>query len=535
MAELGQVATAIVPYRSAHANHHDIGVGAGAVRDREPTLAKGLVKAFLKPRFVDGYDPGLESLEPVWADLNKFYVVAERREPHARNQAHVTRAYDDHSPRLRHPSRVAAAPHRAAAPLSGQAGNNLSVTRDAQRPRSRQPRRPRVVMLVENLAVPFDRRTWQEATALHGDGWDVTVIGPRGSGDSRRLRDRIDGIEVLRYPQWPAKGLRGYLAEYVPSLLFTAAWFLFARVRGPIDVVHACNPPDLFWPFGLIARMWRGRFVFDEHDANPELAETKWGSRRWIGPWLIGATSWLERRSYGVSALVLAPNDSYRQLALGRGGLKPERVVVVRNAPDVGTYRALSGTIQPEPKRVGYVGVMGSQDGLDVLIEAWRLVLLEPDMPDARLELVGDGEARPALEALVVREGLEKSVTFHGYQKPAEFVPLLAACTVCVCPDPPTPFNDVSTMVKVVDYLAIGRGIVAFDLHETRLVAGDAALLVEPSSRALADGLLSVLRDDLLSRRMNGATGIRLDALAIDWRYSAEVLTHAYRSLLRPD
>ena len=398
-------------------------------------------------------------------------------------------------------------------------------------------RRPHVVVLVENLPVPLDRRTWQESVALAEDGWDVTIIGPRGEGEMRAWRERRDGIEIRRYPQRAAAGLSGYLVEYLPSMLWTLGWFVAARRRGRIDVVHACNPPDLMWIFGRLAQAGGGRFVFDQHDVGPELAATKWGTGRGPKPRLLGwLTRWLERRSYRAADLVITPNDSYREIAIGRGGVDPETVIVVRNAPDVGAYRTMAAGVPRDAHRVGYVGVMGSQDGLDRLLEAWRLIVDEPDMADAHLELVGDGEARRGLEAQAAALGVADRVTFHGYQRQAVFVPILASCVVGVTPDPPTPFNDVSTMVKVVDYLAIGIGIVGYRLRETELVAGDAVrFAAADSARALADALLAVLRDPALAARLASAGAARVDAVGLDWHRSAAGLTAAYRRLIGRD
>jgi glycosyltransferase involved in cell wall biosynthesis len=394
-------------------------------------------------------------------------------------------------------------------------------------------RKPSVVILVENLPVPLDRRAWQEALALHEAGWDVTVISPRGSGEMRRLRDRIDGIEVLRYPQRAARGLAGYLVEYLPSMVFTAAWLIHRRSRGRIDVIHGCNPPDLFWLFGRLTRAEGGAYVFDQHDVGPELATTKWGGRGPRAHALGAVTRWLERRSYRTAELVLAPNDSYRQIAVTRGGVSPDDVLVIRNAPDVARYRELAAGATVDPHRVGYVGVMGSQDGLDLLLEAWAIVVREPDMTDAALELFGDGEARPALERQAARLDLGDRVRFHGYRKAAEFVPALAGCAVGVSPDPPTPFNDVSTMVKVVDYLAMGRGVVAFDLRETRTVAGDAAVIASPpTAEGLAEAIVGVLRDPELGRRLGEAGSARVASIGLDWSRSASALVEGYARIL---
>lgn len=394
-------------------------------------------------------------------------------------------------------------------------------------------RRPRVVVLVENLPVPLDRRTWQEARTLAAHGWDVTVIGPRGAGDMARWRDRIDGVEVVRYPQRAASGLAGYLAEYLPSMAFTAAWLVWTRLRrGPIAVIHGCNPPDLFWMFGSLARAGHGAYVFDQHDANPELSRTKFGERSFKGRLLHRFTLAMERASYRAAALVIAPNDSYAAIATGRGRVPPERVVVVRNAPDAAAYRTLAAGISPDPRRIGYLGVMGSQDGIERLVAAWRQVVDQPDLADARLDLIGDGEARPALERQAAELGLGERVRFHGYLPPAAFVPILAACQATVSPDPPTPFNDVSTMVKVVDSLAIGRPVIACDLAESRRLIGDGGVIVPaPSSDALAAAIIDLLRRPDEAARLAGVAATRLAVVGVDWSRSAEVLIEAYERL----
>jgi glycosyltransferase involved in cell wall biosynthesis len=393
--------------------------------------------------------------------------------------------------------------------------------------------RPRVVILVENLPVPFDRRVWQEATALHAAGWRVAVIGPRGSGEMRRLVDRIDGISVFRYPQRAATGLSAYLVEYLPSILFTVAWYLLLRLRGRIHVVHGCNPPDLFWLIGRLNVLMGGAYIFDQHDAVPELAATKWGAAGLKGGVLRGVTEWLERRSYGAASLVIAPNDSYAQVAVTRGGRDPRSIIVVRNAPDVRAYRGLATGIEAESHRVGYVGVMGSHDGLEALLDAWRLVRNEPDMGDAVLDLVGDGIARAQLVRRTRTLGLEGSVIFHGYRLPAEWIPVLARATVCVSPDPPTAFNHISTMTKVVDYLAMGKGIVTFDLDESRRLAGSGAVVARPATAvALAGTLLELMRNPRDAARLAAASAVRVDELGLDWFRSADVLVRGYAVVL---
>ena len=398
---------------------------------------------------------------------------------------------------------------------------------------SRKPSIGRVVILVENLPVPLDRRVWLEATTLRDAGWQVVIIGPRGDRGMRRLRETLDGIEVLRYPQHEAAGLSGYLVEYLPSMVFTAAWLLWARLTGPVDVVHGCNPPDLFWVFGLVGRLWGARYVYDEHDPNPELSATKFGRHGLKGRFLNRLTLMLEAASFRTASLVLTVNDTCRDLILGRSGLDERDVLVLMNAPDVGHVRRLAAGTEPEGRRIGYVGVMGTHDGLEVLADAWALVKGESDMGDAVLDLVGDGPARGRAEVRVRKLGVTSSVRFHGFQPPSVYVPILARCVAGVSPDLPTLFNNLASMVKLMDYMAIGRVCVTFRLTESSRMAGPALVIAEPAnSRGLADALLGILRNAEEAGRLGDAASKRLDELDLRWDPYGEALVDAYRSLV---
>jgi glycosyltransferase involved in cell wall biosynthesis len=395
--------------------------------------------------------------------------------------------------------------------------------------------RPHVVILDENLPVPLDRRVWEEGRALNEAGYRVTIISPRGAGEMSRLIERRDGIQILRYPQRAASGLAGYLVEYAPSMIFSLAWLLALRLRGRIDVVHGSNPPDFFYLLGRVAGLWGAAYVFDQHDANPELAVTKWGRRR-SGRLLVGLTRALERASYTSAAAVIVPNDSYARLAAERGGVPRDRIFVVRNAPPGDRFRSLTAGIVPPNDgslRIGYLGVMGSQDGVEILLDAVaHLAAIRPALRVV-VDLIGDGEARGALERRAADLGVSGLVRFHGYQPPEVFVPILAATHLCVSPDPPTPFNDVSTMTKVVEYLAIGRPVVAFDLSETAWIIGAAGRIVsEPTAEALADELASLAADGTRLDVMGIAAARRIDDLDLRWERSAERLLAAYGSLL---
>jgi glycosyltransferase involved in cell wall biosynthesis len=389
------------------------------------------------------------------------------------------------------------------------------------------------VILVENLPVPLDRRTWQEARTLADAGWDVAVIGPQGEGPMRALCDHIEGIEILRYPQRPASGLAGYVAEYLPSMFFTLVLLMRTARRGPIDVIHGCNPPDLFWLFSVLPGLRQASYVFDQHDANPELSLTKFGSSGLKGRLLHRLTLWLEQHSYRTAKAVIVPNDTYAALAKERGGLAEDAVHVIRNAPDIARYREYAGSISPTGLRVGYVGVMGSQDGIDVLIEAWKLVTDTPGLEGALLELIGDGEARPGLQRLAERLRIASHVNFHGYLQPEQFVPILATCLLTVSPDPPTPFNRVSTMVKVIDSLAIGRPVVSFDLAESRRLIGPAGRIVDPPTpEALAHAIVGLLWDPPETARLGELARAEVDARDMTWSASAAKLVAVYDALV---
>ena len=315
-------------------------------------------------------------------------------------------------------------------------------------------------------------------------------------------------------------------------MLFTALWLAWTRRRGPIAVIHGCNPPDLFWIFGALLRAGGGSFVFDQHDANPELSRTKFGGRSLKGRLLHRFTLAMERSSYRAAALVLAPNDSYAGLAprAWPRPARPRRRGAQR--PRCRAYRAFAGGIEPDGLRVGYVGVMGSQDAIEILVDAWRIVVDQPDLAGATLELVGDGEARPDLERQVDALGLRDRVRFHGYLGPATFVPILAACRFTVSPDPPTPFNDVSTMVKVLDSLVIGRPVVSFDLAETRLLVGSGGVIVaDVSAEALARTMIGLLRAPEVVAGLAAKAATRPETLRVGWSHSAADLVEAYGRL----
>jgi len=400
-----------------------------------------------------------------------------------------------------------------------------------QRDSSASPAR-RVLFLVENLPSPFDRRVWQEAGALRDAGYGVSIICPTGPG-CESPHEVIDGIEIHRYRlPLEAAGAAGYAIEY--SVALSKAFLLSWRVlltRG-FDVIHACNPPDLFFLIGCFFRLFGKKFVFDHHDLNPELYEAKFGRRDLFYRLMLK----LEYLTFRSANLSIATNESYRRVATGRGRMDPERVFVVRSGPSLERMKILP----PDPRLkcgrrylVGYVGVMGKQEGIDYLLRAVQLVVRHFGRSDVHFGLVGGGTSLEPMKALAAELGVTDYVTFTGRVPDGEMLAMLNTADVCVNPDVANDMNDMSTMNKVMEYMALGKPIVQFDLTEGRYSAQRASLYARPNDAYnLAEKLLELL-DDPARRHLMGEYGRRRVESELEWRYEAPKLLAAYASLWR--
>ena len=389
-----------------------------------------------------------------------------------------------------------------------------------------------ILILVENLSVPFDRRVWHECTTLIAAGYEVSVICPRGKRHDLEPYAELGGVRIYRYPPpRSARSLAGYLREYPYMLAWTQrlAWRIW-RERG-FDAIHACNPPDLFFLIGRFFRRYGVSFVYDQHDANPEILIAKRGGeqRRGVPERVV---HWAERCTYSLADVVIAPNDSYRALALTRGGKSAEDVFVVRSAPDREEFQPATGDgFDRRGHRflVGYLGVMGKQDGVDLLVRAVGMLVAENH--DILLYLAGDGESYGEIEALARELGLRDNVVMAGYQTREEFIPALRNADVCVAPDPPSPFNDISTMNKIVEYMAMGRPCVAFGLPENRVTGADVVTYAdEPTFQSLARAVARLLDDEGERVRMGDQARERF-AQVLAWEHSAPELRRAYERL----
>lgn len=388
----------------------------------------------------------------------------------------------------------------------------------------------KALILVENLSVPFDRRVWQESLALREAGWDVHVICPQGTKRDIEAYAEIDGVKIHRYPLKAATGgPRGYLQEYGSALWHT--WRLAKKI-GPVDVVHACNPPDLFYLIAKRLKRKGARFVFDQHDLVPELYLSRFDRGE---DFLYRAVCRVERSTYRAADVVIATNESYRDVAIARGGKRREQVFVVRSAPTVERFRQVppdESIKKGKPHLLCYLGVMGPQDGVDYALRALAKLRDEQGRTDWHAAFVGAGDTFEAMRALATELGLADSVTFTGRIPDDDLLRYLSTSDVCLSPDPLNPLNDVSTMNKIMEYMAMARPIVSFDLKEARVSAGDAALYAPANDESAFATLIAKLLDDPDERATLGALGRERVAGPLSWEHSKAALLAAYQAAM---
>ncbi|QUQ68415.1 glycosyltransferase family 4 protein [Kutzneria sp. CA-103260] len=388
----------------------------------------------------------------------------------------------------------------------------------------------KALILVENLSVPFDRRVWQESKALREAGWDVHVICPQGTKQDREPYAEIDGVKIHRYPLKAATGgPRGYLFEYSAAVWHT---FRLARRIGPVDVVHACNPPDLLF---LVARwLKRGgaKFVFDQHDLVPELYLSRFNRGE---DFLYRAVCRLEQSTFRTADVVISTNESYRQVALKRGGMAPDKVFVVRSAPVVERFHE----VPPEeelkkgkPHLLCYLGVMGPQDGVDYALRSLARIRDELGRTDWHAVFMGSGDTFEQMVALSHELGLDDCVEFTGRVSDADLLRYLSTADVCLAPDPLNPLNDVSTMNKIMEYMAMSKPIVSFDLVEARVSADEAAVYAAANDESEFAKLVVKLLDDPAERKRMGELGRARVAGPLSWANSRKALLSAYTAAL---
>jgi len=387
--------------------------------------------------------------------------------------------------------------------------------------------RSRVFIIVENLPVPFDTRVWKEALSLQRAGYEVTVLCPRGKG-YRKGYELWDGIHIYRHPM-PKEGNTplGYVWEYGCALFweFLYSWWIYLR-RG-FDVIQGCNPPDDIFLVALPFKLLGVRYVFDHHDVNPELYFSKYEREDFF----YKAQVWLEKLTFRCSDVVMSTNNSYKEIAVARGRLAPEDVFVVRNGPDLATFKP----VEPNPTRkygkrflIGYVGTMSVQEGLDILLGIAEHIR-NLGRQDVHFTCVGGGPGLADLKKMTQDKQLGDMVNFTGRVSDAELLEVLCTADVCVNPDKPCQMNDLSTMIKIMEYMALGKPIVQFDLKEGKFSAQQASLYSDNRRGAagFAENILWLL-DHPEERQKMGEAGRNRVAKELAWEYSVGNLLAAY-------
>jgi glycosyltransferase involved in cell wall biosynthesis len=393
----------------------------------------------------------------------------------------------------------------------------------------------RVLIIVQNLPVPFDRRVWLECQALVSAGYRVAVVCPQGRDDPSY--EVVDTVEIYKYrPYAPGGSKASFVAEYLYSFIATAWLTLKARRKGRFSAIQACNPPDIFWPLGLFFRTLEGtRFVFDHHDLCPELYLSRFPEAPKLPYRGLRA---LERRTHRTADHVISTNDSYRDIAVTRSGKEPADVTVVRTGPD--PDRLQRGGVDPALRRgrrylAAYIGVMGPQDGVDIVVRAADIVVHQLGREDIAFTLIGSGDCFNELVTLRDELGLAGHVEFTG-RAPDELVAqILSTADVGLSPDPKNPLNDLSTMNKSMEYMAFELPVVAFDLHETRVSVADAGVYVTPNDVDEYARTIVALTDDEPKRALLGKLGRARVEQELAWNLQKEAYLDVYRRVLRRD
>ena len=390
----------------------------------------------------------------------------------------------------------------------------------------------RTLFLIEDGSFSFDNRVVRETDALIEDGWDVTVICPKDPRDPFYRRDNEHRC-VYFFPRPETSSAIGHVFEHSFNILAVTflAWFVF--LRHGFRVIHACNPMDTLWIPALPFKLFGVRYIFDHHDLSPELylCRGEGGDKSLF----FRILTWLEKMSFRFADVVISTNESYRKIALDRGEKSPDSVFVVRNGPNLRQFK-------PVPPRddlkeqgdvlVGYLGNMNPQDGVDYLLRAAEEIVAKRGLKHMKFVFVGGASYQPTLERMSVDMGLEKWVTFTGRLPDDEMLSTLCACDICVQPDPHNPLNDKSTMNKVMEYMALGKPLVQFDLTEGRRSALDASLYAAKNDEQdLADKIIRLLDDPALRKKM-GEFGRQRIENELQWTHEVPKLLAAYDKLL---
>ena len=384
----------------------------------------------------------------------------------------------------------------------------------------------KVLIIVENQPVPKDFRVWKEACSLRDAGYEVAVLCPRGKGIEQGY-EFLNGVHIYRHPAGK-EGNRplGYLREYMSALFWECLYTWWIYLRHGFNVIQGCNPPDDIFLVALPFKLLGVKYIFDHHDVTPELYVSKYGR---MGM-LYTIQLWFEKATFRCSDVVMSTNNSYRQIALSRGRVSANDIFVVRNGPSTAFKAVEPNATHKHGKRylVGYVGTMNTQDGVDILLDV-ALRIKNLGRRDIHFVCVGSGPELPFLQGMNKAKGLEDTVTFTGYIPDAELMEILSTADVCVNPDRPSEMNSISTMIKIMEYMALGKPIVQFESKEGRFSAQEASLYSDGADHVadFADKILWLL-DHSEERSRMGKFGRRRIETDLAWEHSIESLQAAY-------
>lgn len=396
----------------------------------------------------------------------------------------------------------------------------------------KRTQRRRVLIIVENLPCPFDRRVWQEATTLSAHGYCVSIICPKGKG-YESSHEVISDVHIFRH--WlsaEANNAVGYFLEYSVALFFQFILSIRVAFSRGFDVIHACNPPDNIFLIGAFWRIFGKRFVFDHHDITPELYEAKFRRHDFFYRVML----FWERMSFALAEISIATNESYKEIAVTRGNMGPDNVYVVRSGPDLSRLHRQA----PDPKYrngrqylVGYVGVIGAQEGLDHLMRVIKLIVTDYGRRNIHFAIVGGGTDLDTIKDFSKELDIADFVTFTGRVSDEVLIGVLNTADVCVNPDVPTAMNDKSTMNKIMEYMALAKPIVQYDLTEGRRSAQDASLYAKANDeKDFAEKILFLIDNPELRRSM-GEFGRNRVEKELEWNHEVPKLLAAYDAVFK--
>ena len=397
-------------------------------------------------------------------------------------------------------------------------------------------KRNRVLIVVQNLPVPFDRRVWLEATTLAKNGYRVSVICPKMRGFNAS-RETLEDIEIHRYTlPIDAQGKIGFVLEFLWCFLATSLLSLKVQLAGRgFDLLHVCNPPETYWPLAWFWRAFGKRFIFDHHDLSPEMFAVKFErpATREEGGALFKALLFLERMTFQAAQIVITTNESHKRIAVERGGKRPEDVFIVRSGPDLSRFKVYEPDAKwrsGKPFLIAYLGEICKQDGVDHLVRAVKILRDDLKRTDVHCIFMGGGPHQKAIADYAVEIGVQEVCTFTGRVSDEDLCRVLSTADIGIDPDPKNAWSDQSTMNKVIEYMFFGLPVLSYDLHETRVSAGEAGMFVTANDeRALAEGIASLL-DDPERRKRLGAAGYARVREVLAWNYSVPPLLAAYRA-----